>query len=66
MRILAREIRLRHNRKADPTMVIIDDQTVKGGRDGPTFHEAGGRGGYTRMEAACVAYLCGRLRVEPT
>ena len=48
MRVLAREIRLRHNRKADPTMVMIDGQTVKGGRAGPTFHEAGGRGGYTR------------------
>ena len=48
MRVLAREIRLRCNRKADPTMVMIDGQTVKGGRAGPTFHEAGGRGGYTR------------------
>ena len=48
MRVLAREIRLRHNRKADPTMVMVDGQTVKGGRAGPTFHEAGGRGGYTR------------------
>ena len=41
MRVLAREIRLRHNRKADPTMVMVDGQTVKGGRSGPTFHEAG-------------------------
>jgi putative transposase len=48
MRLLATEIRLRHNRKANPTMVIIDGQTVKGGHAGPTFHEAGGRGGYTR------------------
>ena len=48
MRVLAREIRLWHKRKADPTMVMIDGQTVKGGRAGPTFHEAGGRGGYTR------------------
>ena len=48
MRLLAAGIRLRHNRKADPTMVMIDGQTVKGGRAGPTFHEAGGRGGYTR------------------
>jgi transposase len=29
-------------------MVMIDAQTVRGGRGGPTFHEAGGRGGYTR------------------
>jgi transposase len=48
MRVLAREIRLRHQRKADPTMVMIDGQTEKGGRASPTFHEAGGRGGYTR------------------
>jgi hypothetical protein len=48
MRLLATEIRLRHTRKANPTMVMIDGQTVKGGRAGPTFHEAGGRGGYTR------------------
>jgi len=48
MRVLARVIRLRHNRRADPTMVMVDGQTVEGGRAGPTFHEAGGRGGYTR------------------
>lgn len=48
MRVLAREVRLRHKRTADPTMVMIDAQTVKSGRAGPTFHEAGGRGGYTR------------------
>jgi transposase len=48
MRVLAREVRLRHNRKADPTMAMIDAQTVKGGRAGPTFPEAGGRGGHTR------------------
>jgi len=48
MRVLAREIRLRNSRKADPTMVMVDGQTVKGGRAGPTFHEAGGRGGHTR------------------
>lgn len=28
-------------------MVMIDAQTVKGGRAAPTFHEAGGRGGRT-------------------
>jgi transposase len=48
MRVLSREVRLRHQRKADPTMVMIDAQTVKGGRAGPKVHEAGGRGGYTR------------------
>ena len=31
MRVLARKVRLRHKRKADPTMVMIDAQTVKGG-----------------------------------
>ena len=30
-----------------PSMVMIDAQTVKGGRYGPTFHKAGGRGGRT-------------------
>src|SRR3989304_2479566 len=30
-----------------PSMVMIDAQTVKGGRYGPTFHNAGGRGGRT-------------------
>jgi transposase len=47
MRRLAAAIRQRHGRKADPSMVMIDGQTVKGGRAGPTFHEAGGRGGRT-------------------
>jgi hypothetical protein len=28
-------------------MLMIDAQTVRGGRAGPTFHEAGGRGGRT-------------------
>lgn len=28
-------------------MVMIDTQTAKSGRAGPTFHEAGGRGGHT-------------------
>ena len=28
-------------------MVMIDGQTVRGGRAGPTFHSAGGRGGRT-------------------
>jgi putative transposase len=28
-------------------MVMVDAQTVKGGRYGPTFHEPGGRGGRT-------------------
>jgi len=66
MRVLAREIRLRHNRKADPTMVMIDGQTVKGGRVGPTFHEAGGRGGYTRgaKRTILIEILCLPLAVS--
>ena len=44
---LARIIRARHKRTADPSMVMIDAQTVRGGRFGPTFHNAGGRGGRT-------------------
>jgi putative transposase len=31
-RLLAQEIRLKKNRKADPSMVMIDGQTVRGGR----------------------------------
>ena len=40
-------IRMQHDREALPSMVMIDAQTVKGGRYGPTCHEAGGRGGRT-------------------
>jgi len=38
---LAERIRTRQGRTAKPTMVMIDAQTVRGGRAGPTFHEAG-------------------------
>lgn len=44
---LAQQIRVRHGRAALPSMVMIDAQTVRGGRAGPTFHSAGGRGGRT-------------------
>jgi putative transposase len=40
-------IRLLHGREPLPSMVIIDAQTVKGGRYGPTYHQPGGRGGRT-------------------
>jgi transposase len=40
-------VRLLHGRESTPSMVMIDAQTVKGGRYGPTYHEAGGRGGRT-------------------
>lgn len=36
-----------HEREPGPSMVTVDAQTVKGGRYGPTFHQAGGRGGRT-------------------
>lgn len=47
MNRLAIHIRVHHRRTPTPSMVMIDAQTVKGGRAGPTFHKAGGRGGHT-------------------
>lgn len=44
---LARHVRVTHGRDPLPSLVILDAQTVKGGRCGPTYHEAGGRGGRT-------------------
>jgi transposase len=44
---IASLIRTRKGRSAKPSMVMIDGQTVRGGRAGPTFHEKGGRGGRT-------------------
>ena len=44
---LARIIRSLKRDHIEPTMVMIDAQTVRGGRAGPTFHNAGGRGGHT-------------------
>ena len=40
-------VRWLHDREPVPSMVMVDAQTVKGARYGPTFHEAGGRGGRT-------------------
>lgn len=37
--------RILHERQPLPSMVMVDAQSVKGGRYGPTFHEAGGPGG---------------------
>lgn len=45
--LLAGHIRVKHSREALPSMVVIDAQTVRGGRAGPTFHQAGGRDGRT-------------------
>jgi transposase len=47
MERIAELIRTRHGRTAAPSMVMIDGQTVRGGRAGPTFHDEGGRGGRT-------------------
>jgi transposase len=47
MERLAAVVRVLHDREPVPSMVMVDAQTVKGGRYGPTFHEAGGRGGRT-------------------
>ncbi len=44
---LAVQVRVRHEREPIPSMVMIDAQTAKGGRYGPTFNNAGGRGGRT-------------------
>ena len=44
---LAAIVRVLHEREPVPSMVMVDAQTVRGGRYGPTFHEAGGPGGRT-------------------
>ncbi len=44
---LAAIVRWLHDREPAPSMVMVDAQTVKGARYGPTFHQAGGRGGRT-------------------
>jgi putative transposase len=45
--VLRREARLRAGRGGEPSMLMLDCQTVKGGRAGPGFHEAGGKYGHT-------------------
>ena len=44
---LAAIVRVLHDREPVPSMVMVDAQTVRNGRYGPTFHEAGGPGGRT-------------------
>src|SRR5574337_1366540 len=44
---LAATIRTRKGRAATPSKVMLDAQTARGARYGPTFHQAGGRGGRT-------------------
>jgi putative transposase len=67
---IARLVRQQAKRKtAEPTMVMIDAQTVRGGRAGPTFHNAGGRGGRTigAKRSILIEYLGLPLavRVDP-
>jgi transposase len=52
---IAKLIRTRKGRTATPSMVMIDGQTVRGGRAGPTFHEKGGRGGRTNGAKRSIA-----------
>jgi len=48
MVLLAHAVRILKKRPSvQPSMVMIDAQVVRGGRFGPTFHNAGGRGGRT-------------------
>ena len=48
MVLLTHAVRILKKRPSvEPSMVMIDAQTVRGGRAGPTFHNAGGRGGRT-------------------
>lgn len=48
MVLLAHAVRILKKRPSvEPSMVMIDAQVVRGGRFGPTFHNAGGRGGRT-------------------
>ena len=44
---LAAIVRVLHDREPIPSKVMVDAQTVRGGRYGPTFHQAGGRAGRT-------------------
>jgi transposase len=44
---LAAIVRWFHDREPVPSMIMVDAQTARGARYGPTFHQAGGRGGRT-------------------
>lgn len=58
---LAFVIRVRKSRKAaTPSILMIDAQTARGARYGPTFHESGGRGGRTNGTKRTIAVeICG-------
>ena len=44
---LRRAARQRAGRNPEPSMVMVDSQTVTGGRAGPTYHDTGGPAGRT-------------------
>lgn len=43
MDVLRRRVRRQHGRMPEPSMVMVDCQVTKGGRGGPSFHEAHGK-----------------------
>ena len=45
---LRRVARVQAGRDPEPSLLMVDAQTVKGRRAGPGFHESGGRGGRAR------------------
>jgi len=62
---IARLIRSMKRAHVEPTMVMIDAQTVRGGRAGPTFHSADGRGGRTiGTKRSILIEILGRPRTE--
>jgi hypothetical protein len=52
--LLRKAARTKAGRDLEPSMVMLDCQTVKGGRGGPGFHEAGGKYGGTFGAANCA------------
>ena len=62
---IARLIRSMKRAHVEPTMGMIDAQTVRGGRTGPTLHYAGGRGGRTiGTKRRILIEILGRPRTE--
>ena len=44
MAVLRREVRRRAGRDPEPSLVILDAQQARTGRQGPSFHDVGGVG----------------------
>lgn len=44
MTVLRREVRVRSGRDPEPSLVILDAQQARTGRQGPSFHDVGGVG----------------------